>query len=157
MIYAKNWCIIVLTIKITDNRSVHRMNDFGNYLKELRLKYGFSSRALAKEIGVSAVYYCNVENGKQTGFAAEKMEKIAEALHLSEDEKYRLYDLSAAGRERKETIPADCVQYLLENKYIIEIIRKSQSAQATERDWAVLNRYLDEMGKLTKKREGEQQ
>lgn len=52
--------------------------EIGNKLKTRRLQKGLTQLALAKKIGVSESYICQIEKGKMVSI--KKLEKLAHAL-----------------------------------------------------------------------------
>lgn len=60
--------------------------DFGKYLKEVRMKKGFTINQLALYSGISAAQLSRIENGKRGVPKAENIAKIANALNTSHEE-----------------------------------------------------------------------
>ena len=57
----------------------------GDILRERRAEYGLMERQLAKFVGISPVYYSQIERGV-CHIDLETLVKLAEALRLSADE-----------------------------------------------------------------------
>ena len=55
---------------------------FGNKVRELRLKAGFSQEKFALRIGMDRTYYSSVETGKRN-ISLRNIKKIADGLNLS--------------------------------------------------------------------------
>jgi transcriptional regulator with XRE-family HTH domain len=91
--------------------------NFGDVLRELRIKAGFGLREFAQKIGMQPSNLSFIENGRSPApRKAETLELIAGALKLTEDSEdwARFFD-SAAGPGH---IPAD----LHKNKHVKEFI-----------------------------------
>lgn len=58
---------------------------FGDRLRELRIARDKSMGQVAREIGVTTVYYSQVENGKMPPFPAKKVDYRVLAATLSQD------------------------------------------------------------------------
>lgn len=105
---------------------------FGEYLMQLRKDRGLSLRETARGLGISASYLSQVEKGRTTPLTPERIQELAEFLQLSEDDKKRLFDLSA---EDNNSVPQDCIDYLIDRRYILEALRLSKETRAGEKEW----------------------
>ena len=56
--------------------------DFGNRIRELRLKTGLSQEKFALQIGMDRTYYASVESGRRN-ISLINIEKIADGLGVS--------------------------------------------------------------------------
>ena len=56
--------------------------DFGNRIRELRIKTGLSQEKFALKIGMDRTYYASVESGKRN-IALINIQKIADGLGVS--------------------------------------------------------------------------
>lgn len=56
--------------------------DFGNRIRELRLKIGLSQEKFALKIGMDRTYYASVESGKRN-ISLINIQKIANGLDIS--------------------------------------------------------------------------
>lgn len=85
--------------------------DFTILFKVLREKHGLSLRNLSREIGLSAPYLCDLENGNRN-----PNERIVNMLisfyNLNEEEQRILYD--AVGKST-DNLPYDVIDYLKNN------------------------------------------
>ena len=79
---------------------------FGEYLTQLREAKDVTLRELARKIGVSAPFLSDVEKNRRAPLTAERLEKVAAVLGLSEEEKAsrhilgRLYGPIATTKEK---------------------------------------------------------
>lgn len=53
--------------------------NLGETIKKERVSLGISQKDMADKIGVSAIHYCGIENGKR-GTTIQVLEKVAEKL-----------------------------------------------------------------------------
>ena len=65
---------------------------FGEYLTQLREAKDVTLRELARKIGVSAPFLSDVEKNRRAPLTAERLEKVAAVLGLSEEEKAEMYE-----------------------------------------------------------------
>jgi len=56
--------------------------EFGNRIRELRIKNGLSQEKFALKIGMDRTYYASVESGKRN-IALINIKKIADGLNVS--------------------------------------------------------------------------
>ena len=98
---------------------------------------------MAEELGISLSLYGDIENRRRRPFDAEKIEKFAQMLNLTEQEKIRMYDLSS--HENNE-VPAD-----IEDIFLYEevgtlarvALRESKAGHADEEDWKKFIREIE--------------
>jgi transcriptional regulator with XRE-family HTH domain len=103
----------------SDNRGINMntKNQFGEVLRDLRIKAGFGLKEFAKKIGMQASNLSFIENGRVSPpRKAETLEVVAQALGLKEgSEEWALFFDGAA---KPGEIPAD----VRKNKHISEFI-----------------------------------
>jgi transcriptional regulator with XRE-family HTH domain len=118
---------------------------FCDYIKDKRLisKEEYTITQLAKHLNVSRMFYCDVENGRRGPFAGEKLELLAELLHLSEEETAKMYDLAG---QFKGNLPYD-IQSTLMNDTVgglaLTALRLSKGCDEPEAEWKQLIRELE--------------
>ena len=95
-----------------------KLNKFGTFIRELRLKKGIGQRNLAEKIGIAASYLNDIEKNKRT---APKINIINKLSTVLETDKNHLHDL--AGFSKKGVAP-DISEYIESNPKIISLIRK---------------------------------
>lgn len=61
--------------KVMDDKKV------GAFMREIRKKAGVSSRAVARQLGLSAAYVCDLELGRR-GWNAEKRRQYRDAVEV---------------------------------------------------------------------------
>ena len=94
-----------------------KLNKFGTFIRELRLKKGIGQRNLAEKIGIAASYLNDIEKNKRT---APKINIINKLSNVLETDKNYLHDL--AGFSKKGVAP-DISEYFESNPKIISLIR----------------------------------
>lgn len=105
---------------------------FGEFLTQLREEKDVTMRELARKIGVSAPFLSDVEKNRRAPLTAERLEKVATVLGLSEAEKAEMYDL--AGKQRN-TIAPDLPEYIMEHDYVSAALRTARDLDAGEAEW----------------------
>ncbi|MDD6571839.1 MAG: helix-turn-helix transcriptional regulator [Thermoflexaceae bacterium] len=116
---------------------------FGKHIEMLRKAKEKSLRETAKAIGVSPQFYSEVEKDRRSAFTKERLEKLAEFLMLNEEQTHTLYDIAAQVRTSNDVVvPQDCVDYLVDNPYVVQALRLSKETGAGEKEWQLL---LDEL------------
>ena len=94
-----------------------KLNKFGTFIRELRLKKSIGQRNLAEKIGIAASYLNDIEKNKR---AAPKINIINKLSTVLETDKNYLHDL--AGFSKKGVAP-DISEYIESNPKIISLIR----------------------------------
>lgn len=72
---------------------------FGTFIKEKRIACGITLRGLASEIGIAPAYMSDIEKGHRYPPDKDKLYAIATTLHLSEDDRDKMFDLAANAKE----------------------------------------------------------
>lgn len=109
------------------------MVTFGEYLREKRISKGINLRKLAEIVNIAPAYLSDIEKGKRNSPSNEKMEKIAEALELSNDEIVVMRDLAA--NDRPNSVASDISEYLAKNDLVRVALRKAQKLNLSNSDW----------------------
>lgn len=94
---------------------------FGAYLVGLLKNHKKSQADFIADLGVSKTYLVDVLNGRLKPPAPDMQERIIEVLQLEGQERHEFYDKVA---ERRQELPKDITDYLLNNKVEIERIRE---------------------------------
>ena len=103
------------------------LNDnFGTYIRELRIKNGIGQRELAKKIGIAASYLNDIEKNKRSAPKNDILKKISIILKANLD---LLNDLAGIS---KKTLPPDVTEYIKENPNIIDFIRAAKNNKLTD-------------------------
>ena len=96
------------------------MKDFKSFVKEKRTELGYSQNKLAKLIGITQSYFNGIERGEVKNPPSDAvLDKIAEALNLSEEETRDMKYMAAMERTpdiiKKELFQMEEKIKLLEN------------------------------------------
>jgi len=124
---------------------VFTMNDrqvLGAYVKEKRNSRGVTVRAMADMIDMGYGLYGDLETGRRCPADLETLDKIITALHLSEDDSKKLYDLAGKARE---AAPPDLTSYI-NNTNKARIALRVAKEKATDEDWEQFTKYLETKG-----------
>lgn len=118
--------------------------NFGELLAALREEHDFTLRELARQLGVSAPFLSNVEKNRSAPLTKDRLDKVAEILHLNTDEKTAMFDL--VGRQRN-TVAPDLPDYIMGRDYVAAALRTARDLNAGEAEWL---KFVEDL----KKREG---
>lgn len=116
-----------------------KYKNFGDFLHQKRVSKGLSYRDLASILGVSAPYISDIEKDRRNAPSMEKLEKLADCLLLSDNERILMYDL--AGAKKSEVAP-DIPGYIIDNGYVASALRTARDLGASEKDW---QDFIDEL------------
>ena len=105
---------------------------FGEFLQKKRLENETTLRKMAKLIGITAPYLTDIEKDRRNPPEIQKLDKIAEILSLTEEEKAVMFDL--AGKQRNSVAP-DLPDYIMKRDYVAAALRTARDLDADEDDW----------------------
>jgi len=107
----------------------NNMNVFGEYMKEMLIKRSISLRELARRTEMDASNLSKIERGKVYPPQKEQtLQKLAEALKLSSEEKQRFFELAALANGM---IPEE-LEHVRKNKAIPLLLRVINNKQLQE-------------------------
>ncbi len=106
---------------------------FGEYLTAKREEKDITLRELARKLEVSAPFLSDVEKNRRAPLTQERLEKLAEVLSLSVEEKAEMYDI--VGRQKGSVAP-DLPEYIMERDYVSAALRTARDLNAGEAEWA---------------------
>lgn len=109
---------------------------FGKYIRQRREELGFSVRAFASIMQMSAVYLSYIENGKRKAPLIEKngknhMQDFVKHLQIDEKEILFFYEMAAATRG----ITSDVLEYLKDNIYAQLAVRLAKEVNLSDEEW----------------------
>ena len=122
------------------------MNDrqaFGAFVKEKRNERAITLRVMAESVGVGYGYYSDIESGRRTPIDLEFLDKFIAALHLSDDDSKKLYDLAGKARE---AAPPDLTGYINTTERARVALRVAKE-KATDEDWQRFINDLEQKGR----------
>ena len=105
---------------------------FGEFLQKKRLENEITLRKIAELIGITAPYLTDIEKDRRNPPEIQKLDKIAEILSLTEEEKAVMFDL--AGKQRNSVAP-DLPDYIMKRDYVAAALRTARDLDADEDDW----------------------
>ena len=105
---------------------------FGEFLQKKRLEKEITLRKMAELIGITAPYLTDIEKDRRNPPEIQKLDKIAEILSLTEEEKAVMFDL--AGKQRNSVAP-DLPDYIMKRDYVAAALRTARDLDADEDDW----------------------
>ena len=98
---------------------------FGEFLQKKRLENEIT-------LGITAPYLTDIEKDRRNPPEIQKLDKIAEILSLTEEEKAVMFDL--AGKQRNSVAP-DLPDYIMKRDYVAAALRTARDLDADEDDW----------------------
>jgi transcriptional regulator with XRE-family HTH domain len=108
------------------------MDDFGPYLRDLRLKANIGLRRFAELVAIKPSNLSNIENGRRHPPAdPDKLHEIAQALGLAEnsEEWQRLFDAA----RRHGDLPAD-IRHMADRNLVPALLRTIDDLQLGDDD-----------------------
>lgn len=117
---------------------------FGEFLTLKREERDFTLRELARKLGVSAPFLSDVEKNRTAPFTKERLDRVAEVLNLTADEKTTMYDLVG---KQKNTVAPDLPEYIMARDYVAVALRTARDLDAGEAEWL---KFIEDL----KRREG---
>lgn len=108
--------------------------DFGECLRFYRKRAGIRILKLAPTLGISSGYLSDIERGRRGAPSFEVLQKTAELLELSQNERFMLYDL-AAETKQPPVLADDLNEYIYQNPAIRELLRFSMERQLSQKEW----------------------
>lgn len=105
---------------------------FGELVKQYRGKK--SLKKLGDEIGISAVYLSDIENGNRFP-SKDKLDKLVEIFELKDKEKDNFYDLVAKESPNKYKVSGDIAEYIMKNEHLRNFIRVAKEKNLDNLYW----------------------
>ena len=118
---------------------------FGDFIKEKRMARQINLRKLAELVEIAPAYLSDIEKGKRNSPSPEKMERIAKALELTEEEVITMQDLAAG--ERRNNVAPDISEYVMQHDSVRVALRKARELNLSNQDWI---KIIEEMEKQKK-------
>lgn len=112
---------------------------FGEFIIAKRREHDMSARYLAKTLGISAVYLCDIEKDRKNAVSEEFYEKLKNSLCLTEDEVCLMYDLAALARNAVST---DLRGYIMEHEIVRATLRTAKKKNTPDEDWEEFLRQI---------------
>lgn len=117
---------------------------FGNYVRQLRVARGLSMLEVAGKLGYGNPQWCDIEKSRRDPPPYDVLEKLAEVLTMTPEERGIMMDLAGEGRDMA---PPDLTGYILATPGLTAALREARDLDLQGDDWQAL---LDDL----KKRKG---
>lgn len=114
---------------------------FGEFIADKRKSKDITLRKMAELLDISPAYLSDIEKSRRNPPDINILENIALILSLTEEEKYKMFDL--AGKDRNEVSP-DLPGYIMNKPVVRVALRKANRQSATDKDWEEFIKNLDE-------------
>ncbi|MDY2595664.1 MAG: helix-turn-helix transcriptional regulator, partial [Oliverpabstia sp.] len=85
--------------------------EFGKFIETKRKALNKTLRGLAADLDIAPAYMSDIEKGHRYPPDKDKLEKMAELLNLSEEEKNKMFDLAAG--EKDNSVSPDLPEYIM--------------------------------------------
>jgi transcriptional regulator with XRE-family HTH domain len=106
---------------------------FGEYIKAKRTEKQINLRKLAELTSIAPAYLSDIEKGKRNSPSSEKMDRIAIALELTEEEILKMKDIAAT--DRPNNVAPDISEYVTKNESVRVALRKARELNLSDQDW----------------------
>lgn len=116
---------------------------FGKFVRERREEKKINLRKLAEILDIAPAYMSDIEKSRRYPPDREKIEKIAKALELNQDETNYLFDMAAHAKDN--TVSPDLPDYIMENDIVRVALRRARDIEAGKEEWEKLIKVLDEI------------
>lgn len=118
---------------------------FGDFIKQKRLSdpRELTLKDMSERLGISLSFLSDIENNRRKPFDKDKIEKFAQVLNLSDEDKAKMYDLAA--RDRRE-VPSDIEDIMMYDKIgdmARFALRQSNAGVIDEEDWKTFIREIE--------------
>ena len=106
--------------------------NFGNFLEQKRKQKGMTMRKFAELIPMSAPYLSDIEKNRRNPPPIDKLNRIAEVLCLTDEEKIEMLNLAGSGRDE---VAPDLPEYIKSNDFVATALRTAKDLGAGEEEW----------------------
>lgn len=93
-----------------------------------------SLKKLGDEIGISAAYLSDIENGNRLP-SKDKLDKFIDVFDLKDGEKDKFYDLVAKESPNKYKVSGDIAEYIMKNESLRNFIRLAKDKKLDNLYW----------------------
>lgn len=115
--------------------------EFGKFIETKRKEQGKTLRGLAAELSIAPAFMSDIEKGHRYPPNKEKLEELANILHLNEEETNQMFDLAA--RERENTVSPDLPEYIMNNDNVRVALRMARDKGASDAEWLKVIELLE--------------
>lgn len=107
--------------------------EFGKFIETKRKALNKTLRGLAADLYIAPAYMSDIEKGHRYPPDKDKLEKMAELLNLSEEEKNKMFDLAAG--EKDNSVSPDLPEYIMGTEKARVALRMARDNGATDATW----------------------
>lgn len=107
--------------------------EFGKFIETKRKALNKTLRGLAADLDIAPAYMSDIEKGHRYPPDKDKLEKMAELLNLSEEEKNKMFDLAAG--EKDNSVSPDLPEYIMGTEKARVALRMARDKGATDATW----------------------
>lgn len=107
--------------------------EFGIFIETKRKALNKTLRGLAADLDIAPAYMSDIEKGHRYPPDKDKLEKMAELLNLSEEEKNKMFDLAAG--EKDNSVSPDLPEYIMGTEKARVALRMARDNGATDATW----------------------
>ena len=107
--------------------------EFGKFIETKRKALNKTLRGFATDLAIAPAYMSDIEKGHRYPPDKDKLEKMAELLNLSEEEKNKMYDLAAG--EKDNSVSPDLPEYIMGTEKARVALRMARDNGATDATW----------------------
>ena len=110
---------------------------FGDFIKQKRQDDSreLTLKDMSERLGISLSFLSDIENNRRKPFDKDKIEKFAQELNLSDEDKARMYDLAARDRREVPSDIEDIMMYSEIGDMARLALRQSNAGLIDEDDW----------------------
>ena len=105
---------------------------FGSFIIKKRMEIQMTAREFSKRINLSPVYICDIEKDRRPAPRAEILDRMANALSLSGNDRDKFYDLAA---KTKNIVSEDLPEYIMKNNEVRQALRMSKERNIDMMMW----------------------
>ncbi len=106
---------------------------FGSFIRSKREEKNINLRKLASLLEIAPAYMSDIEKSHRYPPDRDKLDKIADILELSVEDKNKMYDLAAFAREN--TVSPDLPEYIMHSPAVRAALRKARDLNADDAAW----------------------
>ena len=107
--------------------------EFGKFIETKRKALNKTLRGFATDLAIAPAYMSDIEKGHRYPPDKDKLEKMAELLNLSEEEKNKMFDLAAG--EKDNSVSPDLPEYIMGTEKARVALRMARDNGATDATW----------------------
>lgn len=111
---------------------MNELENFGQFIRKKRIERKISLRKFSIGIGMSFSHWSEIETSKKNPPKNEILDLISQLLELSDEDRNTMYTLAGIS---KKTLAPDILDYVMENIYIIDILRFAKNQGMNKDDW----------------------